>query len=76
MFRKLFTLAAIFSSLTFMQVDAATYKLKPIMEETDEVMLHRRVLMIEANLSQIEESLAMIQFYLGNGEYVTPESEY
>lgn len=76
MFRKLFTLTAIFSSLAFTQMDAATYKLSPIMEETDEVMLHRRVLMIEANLNQIEESLAMIQFYLGNAEYITPESEY
>ena len=76
MFRKLFTLTAIFSSLAFTQMDAETYKLCPICEESDPVNLHRRVLMIEANLNQIEESIAMIQFYLGNAEYITPESEY
>ena len=76
MLTKLFTVMSVFSSLTFCGLAAETYKLCPILEETDEVMLHRRVLMIEANLKQIEDSLAMVQFYMGNAEYVTPECDY
>ena len=73
---KLFTMICVFSALTFSGLAAETYKLSPILEETDEVMMHRRVLMIESELKQIEKSLAMIQFYMGNAEYITPESDY
>lgn len=73
MLTKLFTVLSVFSSLTFCGLAAETYKLCPLAEETDEVMLHRRILLIEAELKKIEDSVGMIHVYLGNNPFVFQE---
>ena len=70
---KLFTIIGVFSALSFSGISAETYKLCPILEETDEVMLHRRILLIEAELKKIEDSVGMIHVYLGNNPFIIEE---
>lgn len=70
---KLFTIIGVFSALSFSGISAETYKLCPLAEETDQVMLHRRVLLIEAELKKIEDSVEVIHIYLGNTPFVFHE---